>query len=102
MIDTLTIGEHQLPVTVPADIDDRLIAAIGWGVAELPQLLNRSTVALLARIASLVVAGDDAPAPDAIATLIEDADSHVDVRAQLLTLLANPPAADTAAHPSED
>ncbi|WP_295560622.1 hypothetical protein [uncultured Sphingomonas sp.] len=102
MIDALTIGEHRLPVTVPAEIDDRLIAAIGWGVAELPRLLERSTVALLARIASLVVAGDDAPAPNAIAALIEDADSHVDVRAQLLTLLASPPAADVAAPPSED
>lgn len=99
---TLQIGEHQLPVTVPADVDDRLIAAIGWDVAELPRLLERSTVALLARIASLVVAGDDAPAPDAIARLIDNADSHVDVRAQLLTLLASPPAADAAAPPSED
>lgn len=99
---TLQIGEHRLPVTVPADIDDRLLAAIGWGVVELSRLLERSTIALLARIAALIVAGDDAPAPDAIARLIEDADSHVDVRAQLLMLLANPPAADAAAHPSED
>ncbi|WP_288338596.1 hypothetical protein [uncultured Sphingomonas sp.] len=99
---TLQIGEHQLPVTVPADVDDRLIATIGWGSAELPLLLEHSTIALVAIIASLIVTDEKPMAPSAIARLIDDADSHVDVRAQLLTLLASPPAADAAAPPSED
>lgn len=98
MTDILTIGEHQLPVTVPADVDDQLVAAIGWGLAELPQVLEHSTVTIVGRIASLLVPHDDCT----ISTMIADADQHIAVRAQLLTLLASPPAPDTAAHPSED
>jgi len=73
-MDKVQIGEHALPVTVPVDLDDRLVAATGFGAAEHIGMLGpRSTPGYIARLLRPMLA-DDALAPIELAEMIAGAD----------------------------
>jgi hypothetical protein len=91
---TVTIGERQLPARRPADLDDRLIALTGCTAAEHAAMLGpTATPGQIARVLAPMLTGRDAPGTAELAALIEAGDP-LDVRAQVLDLLAAPIAAE--------
>jgi len=90
---TVTIGERKLPARRPADLDARLVVSTGCTAAEHAAMLRpTSTPGQIARVLAPMLTGKDAPAALELAELIEAGDP-LDVRAQVLDLLAAP--ADT-------
>lgn len=90
-MDPLQIGEQALPVARPADLDDRLVALTGFSAVEHAELLGpRSTPGQIARVAALMLTGNDPPTIAALATMIAAGDVQ-GIRLQVLALIAPAP-----------
>jgi hypothetical protein len=89
----LTIGGRKLPAKRSADLDEKLIALTGCGIAEHVAMLGpTATPGQIARVAAPMLTDEDAPSAPELAALIADADV-LDIRAQVLALLGKPVAA---------
>lgn len=85
----ITIGEHKLPTSRPADLDAALIASTGCGAAEHAGMLRAGGTAFQVAQALHPLLGKDAPSVGELAGIIGD-EQLADARRAVADLLAAP------------